>query len=115
MPFEIERISITPDGFVVRFTKPLDAASASDPAAFAVTTFTHEYHAGYGGPEVDRTVPKVLGVELAEDRLSARLRLDVVRVGHVHEFDLRALRSGDGEALVHRDAYYTVNRVPRAD
>ena len=33
--------------------------------------------------------------------------------GHVHEFDLAGLRSRDGETLLHRHAYYTVNEVPK--
>ncbi len=113
-PFEIQRVSIQHDGFLVEFTQPLDQETAADPAHYAISTFTHSYHAGYGGPEVDRTTPKVTGVELAPDRRSARVRLSEVRVGHVHEFDLNALRSAEGAALVHRHAYYTVNRVPRA-
>lgn len=114
MPFEIERITITSDGFDVRFTKPVDAVLGADPASYRLGTFTHIYHAGYGGPEVDRTTPTVEAVALAEDGLTATLRLETVRVGHVHEFDLSALRARDGEELVHHDAYYTVNRVPRA-
>jgi hypothetical protein len=114
VPFEIQRITINTDGFDVRFTRPLDPVTASDPASYVLGTFTHEYHAGYGGPEVDRTVPKVESVSLSADGLTATLALDELRIGHVHEFDLRALRSREGETLVHRDAYYTVNRVPRA-
>jgi len=111
-PFEIQRIRITPQGFRVDFTKPLDAAAAADPAAYVLSTFTHIYHGAYGGPEVDRTTPQVRSVALSPDGLTATLELDELRRGHVHEFDLGALRSRDGEALVHRDAYYTVNEVP---
>jgi hypothetical protein len=113
MPFEIERISITPDGFRVRFTKPVDPITGGNLATYKLGTFTHIYHAGYGGPEVDQTVPEVRSVQVSEDGLEATLVLDELRLGHVHEFDLIALRSRDGEALLHRDAYYTVNAVPR--
>jgi hypothetical protein len=112
MPFEIERITITPDGFRVAFTKPVDAATGAAPASYAVTTFTHIYQGAYGGPEVDRTAPRVKAVALDADGMAATLTLDHVP-GHVHEFDLGALRSRDGEALLHRQAYYTVNEVPR--
>ena len=33
--------------------------------------------------------------------------------GHVYEFDLEALRSAEGEELLHHDAYYTVNEAPK--
>ncbi|MEE2939423.1 MAG: ThuA domain-containing protein [Planctomycetota bacterium] len=112
-PFEIERISITPDGFDVRFTLPIDPETAA-PASWRMGTFTHIYHGAYGGPEVDRTVPEVRSVEVAPDGLSARIVLNQLLRGHVHEFDLAALRSADGEPLLHRDAYYTVNEIPAA-
>ena len=113
MPFEIERITITPDGFRVNFTKPVEPASGGDPASYVVTTFTHEYHQGYGGPEIDQTAPQVKSVKLAKDGLSATIVLDTLTKGHVHEFDLGALRSRDDDELLHRHAYYTVNEVPR--
>jgi len=112
MPFEIERITITPDGFRVAFTKPVDESTGADPGSYALSTFTHIYHGAYGGPEVDRTIPTVESVELAQDRRSATLVLNALKLGHVHEFDLGALRSRDGDELLHRHAFYTVNEVP---
>jgi hypothetical protein len=112
MPFEIERVTITPDGFRIQFTKPLDPVAGSRPDAYAVTTFTHQYHAGYGGPEVDRTAPATTSVTLADDGMSATIVLETLTQGHVHEFDLGALRSRDGTELLHRHAYYTVNEIP---
>jgi hypothetical protein len=112
-PFEIERITITPTGFQVELTRPVDAATGADPASYRLGTFTHIYHAGYGGPEVDRTTPTVRSVELTDGGRRATLVVDGVQLGHVHEFDLGALRSQDGEELLHRHAYYTVNAIPR--
>ena len=114
MPFEIERLSITPTGFHVDFTKPVDEATASDPASYKLGTFTHIYHGAYGGPEVDKTTPAVESVTLSEDGLRATLVLDKLTLGHVHEFDLGAVRSREGGALLHRHAYYTVNAIPEA-
>jgi len=113
MPFEIERITIKPRGFKVEFTKPVDVETGADPASYRMGSFTHIYHAGYGGPEVDRTVPEVTAVELSDDGLSATLTVAGVVRGHVHEFDLGALRARDGEDLLHRHAYYTVNEIPQ--
>ena len=113
-PFEIKRISIEPDGFKIAFTKPIDPATAAAPGTYQLSTFTHIYHGAYGGPEVDRTTPAVKSVTLSEDRSEARVVLDKLERGHVHEFDLAAIRSRDGEELLHRHAYYTVNEVPKA-
>jgi hypothetical protein len=113
-PFEVERITIHPEGFDVRFTLPVDPETASRPENWVMGTFTHIYHGAYGGPEVDRTVPEVRSVTVSSDGLSARVVLDTLKKGHVHEFDLAALRSAAGEPLLHRDAYYTVNEIPAA-
>jgi len=34
--------------------------------------------------------------------------------GHVYEFDLGALPARDKDELLHRNAYYTVNEIPKA-
>ncbi|MDH3583474.1 MAG: hypothetical protein OER86_04595, partial [Phycisphaerae bacterium] len=113
MPFEIKRITIEPKGFRIAFTKAVDARAGGSAASYKVSTFTHIYHAGYGGPEVDRTTPRVKSVELSPDGLYATIVLDNWSLGHVYEFDLGGLRSRDGEPLLHRHAYYTVNAVPK--
>ncbi|MDC0300951.1 hypothetical protein OAK88_02995, partial [Akkermansiaceae bacterium] len=80
--------------------------------SYEMATFTHRYGGGYGGPEIDQTTPIVESVTLAEDGMSATLKLNQLLKGHVHEFDLAGLKSRDGEALLHKNAYYTVNEVP---
>jgi len=112
VPFEIERITITGAGFDVRYTLPVDPGTAGDPASYVLGTFTHIYHGGYGGPEVDQTTPTVEAAEVLSDGRTVRITLDQLLQGHVHEFDLAAVRSKDGAELVHRHAYYTVNEVP---
>lgn len=114
MPFEIRRVTVTPTGFKVAFTKPVGAATGGDPKSYRVTAFTHPYHGAYGGPEVEKTTPAVTAVALAADGLSATLTLDELIRGHVYEFDLGPLRSRDQDELLHRNAYYTVNEVPAA-
>lgn len=112
MPFEIKRITIEPDGFKVTFTKPVESTTGSSPSSYSVSAFTHPYHAGYGGPEIEQQKPAVTSVTLAEDGLSAKLTLEKLNRGFVYELDLVALRSNDGEELLHRNAFYTVNEVP---
>ena len=54
MPFEINRITIEPDGFKVTFTKPVDQATGSSTDSYVISAFTHPYHGGYGGPEIEQ-------------------------------------------------------------
>ncbi len=112
MPFEIQRITIEPDGFQIAFTKPVDRTTGTDPNSYALKAFTHPYHAGYGGPEIERSVPKVASATLADDGMTAKITLSKIKPGFVYDFDLIALRSIDQEELLHRNAYYTVNEIP---
>jgi hypothetical protein len=112
MPFEIQRITIEHDGFKVAFTKPVDSTTGNAPESYAISTFTHPYHGGYGGPEIEQTKPVTKSVSLSADGLTAKLVLDGLKRGHVHEFDFATLKSRDGEEILHRHAYYTVNEIP---
>lgn len=111
-PFEIEEVSIRRDGFLVRFTLPVDPQVAAQPGSYTITSYTHVYHAGYGSPEVDHVAHRVSRAVPAEDGLSVRLYLDQIIPDHIHDFDLSKVRSRDGKPLLHGKAYYTVNEVP---
>jgi hypothetical protein len=112
-PFEIERITIARDGFDVRFTLPVDRATASSADNYRLESYTHVYHEGYGSPEVDHTKPRVTSAEVAADHRSVHLVVEGRVLGHVHDFDLSGVRAANGDPLVHSKAYYTVNRIPR--
>lgn len=113
MPFEIKQINARSDGFLVTFTKPVDRAIAARPESYALTTYTYIYQQGYGSPEVDHTQPTVTEASLSEDALQVHLRVEGLVQGHVHEFNLQPIRSEDSEPLLHRNAYYTLNEIPR--
>ena len=61
------------DGFELRFTQPVDPQTASAPESYNLETYTYIYHADYGSPEVDQTVPTVQSVTVSPDHLSVRL------------------------------------------
>ena len=112
VPFEIKEINITKNGFVIHFTKAVDPEVAARTGVYTLTTYTHNYAAGYGSPEVDHTTPEVTNALPAEDGLSVRLVLDGLVEGHIHEFDVARMKSAGGEDLLHKNAYYTVNEIP---
>ena len=115
VPFEMEAIRAMPDGFEVTFTKPVDPATASDPDAYQITSFTYKYHPVYGSPVIrDRPAP-VRFVEVSEDGLRARLLVDSLRQHYIHELRTADVRSADGEPLLHEAAYYTLNRIPEGE
>jgi hypothetical protein len=112
MPFEMERVTIEPDGFKVAFTKPAEKETGGAPATYEISAFTHPYHAGYGGPEIEQHKPTVTNVVLADDGMSARIAVKELQRGFVYELNLASLKSRDQETLVHRNAFYTVNEIP---
>ena len=112
MPFEIERVTIRPQGFKVTFTKPVDRRTGDSADSYAISAFTHPYHGGYGGPEIEQQKPKVKAVAPADDGLSVEITLEKLDQGFVYELDLVRLRSRDHDELLHRNAFYTVNEIP---
>ena len=112
MPFEIQRVTIEPDGFKIAFTKPVEATTGKETSSYQIAGFTHPYHAGYGGPEIEQYQPGVTSVDVADDGMSAKIVVDKLKPGFVYELDLIKVRSRDNEELLHRNAFYTVNELP---
>ena len=112
MPFEVKSVEARPDGFELTFTKPVDPELASDPSSYHVTGFTYRYHSTYGSPIINRETALVRGVEVSDDGLHARIVVDGLRKGYIHELKMTSLRSADDEPLLHDTAYYTLNEIP---
>ncbi len=111
-PFEIHEMRAKPDGFELTFTEPVDAATASSIASYKIETYTYIYQSSYGSPEVDRTTPTITEVKVAPNGRSARLLIQGLQEGHVHELHLPGVRSAQGQPLLHPSAYYTLNYIP---
>ena len=112
MPFEVKTVEARPDGFELTFTKPLNPEIASELSSYHVTGFTYKYHSTYGSPITNREAAPVRGVRVSEDGLKARIVVDGLRKGYIHELKMTSLRSSAGEPLLHDVAYYTLNEIP---
>ena len=66
-PFEMYDMKLSPDGFDVTFTEPVDKATAGDAANYKLTTFRYIYRADYGSPEVDPTTATIKQAKAAPD------------------------------------------------
>ena len=104
---------VKPDGFELRFTSPVDAATARDPESYTLETFTHHYFGAYGGPEIEQAEQRIVSATPSADGLSVRLVVDKLVVGHIHELHLPGLRDRTGQRLLHDAAYYTLNQIPK--
>ncbi|MEZ6123307.1 MAG: hypothetical protein R3C49_09055 [Planctomycetaceae bacterium] len=113
-PFEIHEMHATPTGFRVNFTEPVDRESAADTGHWSVKTWAYIFQSSYGSPEVDHTDAVVTKVVVAEDGRSAELMIEGLQRGHVHHLNAAGVRSADGHPLLHADAYYTLNNIPKS-
>lgn len=113
IPFEVREMKALPDGFLLRFTCPVDRQTAGLAENFEVSSYTYMYHSSYGSPEVDVQTLAVETVEISEDGYEVRLSIKGLREGYVHELNMHNLRSANGKPLLHREAFYTLNRIPR--
>lgn len=112
-PFEIHEMRAKPDGFELTFTEPVDAAAAVDVKSYSLETYTYAFQAEYGGPEIEFTNPTVKSATVAADRKSVRLMIDGLVAGHIHELHAAGVKSAAGLPLLHNEAYYTLNRIPK--
>lgn len=115
MPFEMKTIHAKPDGFEIEFTEPVDRELAANPESYKVTGFTYKYQAKYGSPVINRGGCPILGITVSEDGLKARLAVDSLRMGYIHEITTNGIRSATGRKLLHNVGYYTLNNLPDGD
>jgi len=102
-----------PDGFTLNFTETVDPASAADPASYSMDGWTYIYQSKYGSPEVDPIAPKITTATVSADKKSVRLKIDGLVKGHVHHLTAAAVKSSSGKPLLHNEAWYTLNEIPK--
>lgn len=111
-PFEIHEMRAKPDGFELTFTEEIDPETAGKPESYSFVTYAYIFQSSYGSPEVDQTTPAITKVEVGPDRKTVRLFVNGLQEGHVHELVAAGVRSKDGNPLLHKEAYYTLNYIP---
>ena len=112
VPFEIKEMRARRDGFDLRFTKPVDAESASDPMSYSLQSHTYTYSSRYGSDEILARDLSVERARVSADGLTVTLTVSGLRELFVHELVAKGVRDRDGEPLLHDRAYYTLNRLP---
>jgi azurin len=111
-PFEALKMEARPDGFEIFFTAPVDRAAAGDPASYKVNSFIYKYHHIYGSPPINQMSHDVRSVVVSPDGKRARIVVDSLRQGYIHEIKMTGVKSAGGAPLLHDFGYYTVNRIP---
>ena len=109
VPFSIHSVRLTRDGFDVRFTRPANPKMASDKAAYTIDRWHYKHHPNYGSPKFDRATVEIEDIQLATDRMTARIRMPL-RAGTMYQLKLN-ITAADGSKLASPYAYYTLNRL----
>jgi hypothetical protein len=112
-PFEIHEMRAKPDGFELTFTEAVNRESASNVDSYKLQTYTYIFQSAYGSPEVDFTTPTIKSATVAEDNKSVRLVIDGLQEGHIHELISAGVKNANDQPLLHKEAYYTLNRIPK--
>lgn len=110
-PFSMRTMEARPKGFRCTFTRPVTAEAVKS-ARWQMRSYTYEYHADYGGPDMDVKEPAVHIVSISDDGLGVELEIDPLRAGYVHELTVTGLRSSDDMPLAPEVAHYTLNHIP---
>ena len=113
VPFEILEMRVSPQGFVLEFTEPVDPKTASDPASYAMQTYTYFLQSAYGSPEIDHSTPTIQSAKVSSDKRTVELIVEGRQIGHVHELNAPGVRSAVGAPLLHSTAYYTLWKMPK--
>jgi hypothetical protein len=98
-----------PKGFKLTFPQAIDPVTAAAPESYTLSSYTYLYSSAYGGEEIDNRKHDVTISDVSERSLV--LNVDELRPTYVYELQARGIRSIAGEALVHPDAYYTLNTL----
>jgi glucose/arabinose dehydrogenase len=112
-PFEIKEMRAQHDGFKLILTEPVDVKTAADVNSYTMNHFTYLYSHAYGSDEWDREENAILEARVSDDHMSVYLRVDGLRLHYVHELRARGVLNKDKEPLIHSEAFYTLNRIPK--
>ena len=99
----------------MQFTRPLAADQPIDQAKFSVKRYHYLYTGNYGSPQADEKMIPVEQAQLSPDRTSLTLTFPVESypIGMVYEIRVPDLIDEGGEKLLHKEAWYTVHKIPK--
>jgi hypothetical protein len=111
LPAGIAEVRAEKEGLRVTFMKPVSRDKAADPANYRLASYRRESTPAYGGPDQDRRDETLAGVTVADDGLSALLKLREFREGFVYEIFVKNLTTGDAPFFP-AEAYFTLRKRP---
>ena len=112
--FDIEHMSLRPQGVEVRFTQPVDNSWLAETGNYQLQQWTYEATPGYGGPKKHVEPVAVEKATPASDGRSVLLGLEGLKPNRVLHLVTNP-RSVDDQPIWSAEAWYTVRRLPSGD
>jgi hypothetical protein len=111
VPFEIEKMEATPNGFDLTFTKPVDRQAAVSPQTYQVQHYFYKYDRQYFAPILANLPAEIMSATVSPDGKTVSLRLSSLIPQRIYQLNISGLKAADGSELLHPAAYYTLNRL----
>lgn len=112
-PFDVRAARLTPTGFELEFTLPVDPAAVA-PTNYTIRSWRYLYHATYGSPKIDETPVTVTAARLGADERTVALDLTPLEAGRLYEIRLAHHGSRDGAPLLNARLHYHAKRLAAA-
>ena len=111
LTFEIAKVTATPTGFEITYTKPVPQATLGNPANFTVKQWSYQPTAAYGGAKIGEQTLAVGSAIASGDRTRVTLVIPGLEKGHVVYLKSDPV-SDDGSAILSSEVWYTLNEIP---
>ncbi|GAB3940383.1 hypothetical protein GCM10028805_02050 [Spirosoma harenae] len=112
VPLDIMEMKLTPTGFALTFTQPVDEATALALTNYHFRRYYYEYHRAYGSPQMDVQEVPVLSAQLSANRKTVTLTLADLKPNRVYELTLGNLQASNGQKkLMNHLVCYTLNKL----
>jgi len=113
VPPELSTIKLTPKGFSMSFTAPMEKKSSSDPANYSAKVYSYKYHQSYGSPQVNKETRQPSKVTVSGDGKEILLEFDEMTARRVYEFNLGRLLTTEGKPLTNTLIVYHAHNLLR--
>lgn len=112
-PMDIYSMHLTPVGFELIFTQPVEEAAATDPDNYQFRRYYYEYHLQYGSDQFDIQSIPVSNIKISSDRKKVNLILPSLKSGYIYELTLENIKSASGDSLANPMICYTLNKLKK--
>ena len=117
LPMDIYRMNLTPEGFEITFTQPVDVMEAMKKDNYQFTHYRYDYKKKPYDEPVDQsnqsdihTVP-VTDIRISDDHKTVAIKLQELKPGYVYELKLNRITSQNGTPLENSLICYTLNKL----